>query len=184
MNDPVTISLAMVGATAIKEGVKFLYDQAGDILKRWRERKDRSDCEQSEPMNLILPPVFEGQLHDPHVHFDVVAQMEPMLREQYRDLSEYASGIIPTRPGDPELMQKVESMRRSIEAILHQHVTFKGENRPASGTVLSGYVSVDSVAGEATGVEGIGPLAGDARGEVHAKKIEPGGKVVGVKWTR
>ena len=35
--DPFT--LAAVGAVAITEGIKFLYGQAGEVLKRWRERK-------------------------------------------------------------------------------------------------------------------------------------------------
>jgi len=38
MIDPLTISA--IGAVAITEGIKFLYGQAGELLKRWRERKD------------------------------------------------------------------------------------------------------------------------------------------------
>ena len=38
MVDPLTLST--IGAVALTEGIKFLYEQAGEVLKRWRERKD------------------------------------------------------------------------------------------------------------------------------------------------
>jgi hypothetical protein len=40
MPEPVTITLAVVGTAALKEGVKFLYGQAGELLKRWREKRE------------------------------------------------------------------------------------------------------------------------------------------------
>ena len=41
MSDPVTITAAGVGMAAISEGIKFLYGQAAELLKRWRERRDK-----------------------------------------------------------------------------------------------------------------------------------------------
>ena len=38
MVDP--LSLSAIGAVALTEGIKFLYEQAGEVLKRWRDRKD------------------------------------------------------------------------------------------------------------------------------------------------
>src|SRR5437879_6867359 len=38
MAEPLT--LALVGSVILSEGVKFLYAQAGDALKRWRPRKE------------------------------------------------------------------------------------------------------------------------------------------------
>ncbi len=182
MTDPVTISIAGVGAIAVKEGIKFLYGQAGEILKRWRERKDKSELGDREPTTLVLPPVFDGQLQNPYIHFKVVADLEPTLRALYGDLSVYATGVVPVEKADAELLRKVDTLRRSMESILQQHLTFKGEERPASGTLLSGYVSADSIAGEVIGVEGEGQLQGEARGDVKASKVEPGGRVIGVKW--
>ena len=45
MADPFT--LGAVGAVVLTEGIKFLYGQAGEALKRWRERKaagKNADC--------------------------------------------------------------------------------------------------------------------------------------------
>lgn len=65
MVDPLTISA--IGAVAITEGIKFLYGQAGEILKRWRERKDVAmdvsiQLKNTEPIDVKLPQTFEGQL--------------------------------------------------------------------------------------------------------------------------
>src|SRR5258708_39898262 len=96
MIDPLTISA--IGAVAITEGIKFLYGQAGELLKRWRERKDAAkdaslQLNNTEPIDVKLPPVFEGQLSAPHIHFDVVERVEEQLRGLRKDLSDYADGV-------------------------------------------------------------------------------------------
>src|SRR6266702_260584 len=96
MVDP--LSITAIGAVAITEGIKFLYGQAGEILKSWRGRKDAAknasnQLNNTEPMDVKLPQVFEGQLSTPHIHFDVVEQVEDQLRELRKDLSDYADGI-------------------------------------------------------------------------------------------
>src|ERR1700744_6172294 len=104
MTDPETITLTSVGAVAMKEGIKFLYGQAAEVLKRWRERGRLAEKQRnappneklSEPVSMTLPPVFEGQLSNPEIHFDVVRQVEPDLRRLVRDLSEYVNDIDPS----------------------------------------------------------------------------------------
>ena len=74
MPEPVTITLAVVGTVALKEGVKFLYGQAGELLKLWRERHDAvktTPLQASEPAVIELPAdIFEGQLDAPQIHYD------------------------------------------------------------------------------------------------------------------
>jgi len=61
MSDPTTLSAAAIGAAALTEGIKFLYGQAGEILKRWRERKDKAaqestaQADQTEAAEVTLP---------------------------------------------------------------------------------------------------------------------------------
>jgi hypothetical protein len=38
MADP--FSAAALGGVVLTEGIKFLYRQAGEVLKRWRERRE------------------------------------------------------------------------------------------------------------------------------------------------
>ena len=43
MSDPFTLS--SLGAVAITEGIKFLYAQAGQVLKRWREKREQQEAD-------------------------------------------------------------------------------------------------------------------------------------------
>jgi hypothetical protein len=74
MPEPVTITLAVVGTVALKEGVKFLYGQAGELLKRWREKREAVETpplQTSERAVLELPTdIFEGPLDAPQIHYD------------------------------------------------------------------------------------------------------------------
>ena len=64
VSDPLT--LAAVGAVALTEGIKFLYGQAGEALKRWRARQQAASAE--APVAVELPAdAFEGRLHDPRL---------------------------------------------------------------------------------------------------------------------
>ena len=62
MADPLT--LAAVGAVALTEGIKFLYGQAGETLKRWRESKGTkaATATVTEPVQVKIPSdAFEGR---------------------------------------------------------------------------------------------------------------------------
>src|SRR5262249_44434515 len=106
MPEPVsTLSLAALGATALTEGVKFLYAQAGELLKRWRERRDKAsgsdvtESKETEAVAVTLPSdVFEGDLVDPVIHFSVLKRAEEQFRGLRRDLADYAEGIEPVGP--------------------------------------------------------------------------------------
>src|SRR5215213_10912888 len=95
--EPVT--LAAVGTVALTEGIKFLYAQAGEGLKRWRERRNNIDkraaqADTTAPIAIELPPdAFEGQLSKPHIHFDALERVENDLREVRKSLADYADGI-------------------------------------------------------------------------------------------
>jgi hypothetical protein len=186
MPDPVTLSIAGVGAIAIKEGIKFLYGQAADILKRWRSRQGGGASHGEErdgtPVHVVLPSVFDGQLCEPWIHFDVVRGREQELRNLYKELAEYATDVEPVEKVDTELLRKVGALRDIVEEIYQQRITFRGEQRPKTGTLLLGRVVARSIAGEATGLEVEGSLDGEARGEVQADQLESGAKVIGTKW--
>ena len=185
MSDPMTISLLGVGAVAINEGVKFLYGQAGELLKKWREHQNTASStpsQQALPIpSVVLPEVFAGQLTAPVVHFDTVQKVEPRLRELYRDLSEFGNGISPIEVGDLEALEKIDMLRRLIEQIYQQRITFRGEERPPSGTLLLGTIKSETIKGSATGVDIQGPFEGRAEGRVSSGEIGAGATVIGVK---
>jgi hypothetical protein len=182
---PEPLTLAVVGTVALTEGIKFLYGQAGEILKRWRERREKkseptTQAEQTEAVNVILPEVFEGKLSNPVIHFDALQETEEQLRELRKDLADYADGIEPVDSGNERLLQQVDALRQLLEAVYQQHLTFKGEQRPTSGPVVHGKIDVKQVAGYVAAVRAHVILSGTTTGEAKVERVEVGGSVVGV----
>lgn len=186
MSDPITLSA--LGALALTEGVKFLYNQAAEILKRWLQRKDATtkdakvDLPKKEALTVDIPPIFEGQLSSIQIHFDAVEKLEKPLLELKRDLSGYADGSEQVNTNDKTLLEQVDALRCLIEAIYQQRITFKGEQRPSSGPVVEGRISVQDVEGRVGGV-----IAKIIRGNAHVKgeaeikgTVKHGGEAGGV----
>ena len=183
MVDP--LSLSAIGALAITEGIKFLYGQAGEILKRWRERKDAAQdasaqMNTTEPIDLTLPAVFEGQLIAPQIHFDAVGRLQEQLRELRKDLNDYADGTEAVDPTDQHLLHNVDALRQLLEAVYQQRITFKGEQHPPSGPVVEGRIDVEEVAGYTAAVRARQIVSGSVKADAKAKRVEPGAQVIGI----
>jgi len=180
-------TLAVVGSIALTEGIKFLYGQTSEILKRWRERKDKAQQGSTaklvplEPVQLTLPAVFQGQLENPTIHFDAVQQTEEALRDLRKGLVDYVEGVDVVDPSDGNLLAQVDALRKLLETVYDQRLTFKGEERPPSGPLVVGHIDVEQVLGEVTAVSAKDVKAGVIRGSVKTDRVESGGKVVGVK---
>ena len=177
MLDPLTFSA--IGAVAITEGIKFLYGQASEILKRWRERKDSAkdastQLNNTEPVDVKLPSVFEGQLSAPHIHFDTVERVEEQLRELRKDLSEYADGIESVDVKDANFLRRIDALRQLLEAVYQQRITFKGEQHPPSGPVVEGRIDVEEVAGYTAAVRVRQIVSGSVKADAKARRVEPG----------
>ncbi|HWN63992.1 MAG TPA: hypothetical protein VNO25_25340, partial [Streptosporangiaceae bacterium] len=55
MPDPVMLS--SLGGLAASQGIKFLYGQAAELLKAWRERRGQVAAGQEQPARLTVPIV-------------------------------------------------------------------------------------------------------------------------------
>jgi hypothetical protein len=184
MGDPITLSV--IGAVALTEGIKFLYTQTGEVLKRWSERrkgteKSTEHSDQTAVVEIKLPEVFEGQLSDPKIHFDVVERLEPQLRAVREGLSSYADETYRTDPTDEELVTTLDALRRMLEAVYRQRITFKGEQRPVSGTTIEGAIDVEKVQGDVAAVRARTIKGGKVTGTAKAKEVLAGGELSGVK---
>ncbi len=197
MADPLT--LAAVGAVALTEGIKFLYGQAGEALKRWQERKkaNATATESSaaaeptatttepavaEPVQVELPSnVFDGQLKDPRLHLEAVERLEQDLRDLRAAVADYAQGIDDVDPNDEQLLQKVDALRQAMEAVYGQRIAFKGEPGPPSGAEIVGEAKVGEVLGYVAGLRAKRIVSGSVRGRVEADKVGPEGEAVGLE---
>ncbi|MFE0771617.1 hypothetical protein [Streptomyces sp. NPDC058861] len=167
--DPIT--LAGITAVALSEGVRFLYDQAGEVLRNFRERRAAT---------ATLPPeLFEAPGGELVADLDAVTELEPELRVLRRDLGEYGQGVDPVDPGDAEVLALVDALRRTLEAIYGAPIVFRGESR-TDGVRVRGEVDVKEVRGYVAGIRARNAASGDIAGAVRADSVEEGGQAVGV----
>jgi len=180
MADPFT--LTGVGVVALTEGIKFLYGQAGEALKRWRERKAAGKNADVEPVEVELPSdAFAGQLEQPQLHLDAVERLEQELRDLRAAVADYAQGIDEVDPGSEELLQTADALRLAMEAVYGQRITFAGEPRPPSGPFVAGEANVDEVLGYVAGLRARRIIGGSVTGRVTAKRVGPGGQAIGLE---
>jgi hypothetical protein len=186
MPEPVTISLAAVGTVALTEGVKFLYGQAAELLKRWRERRDATKTTPSQAAEsavVELPAdVFEGQLSAPQIHYDKLTQVEPRLKELVRKIVPYQIDPESIDAKDENLLKAIDGLRRTLEVIYQQRLTFKGETgRPASGPFIDieGEVEVEHALGDVAGVRIDKLTEGTVRGKATVKTADKGSIISG-----
>jgi hypothetical protein len=183
MPEPISVVLGTLGLT---EGVKFLYSQAAELLKRWRERRDKAAAAgaappQTEPVTLALPPsLFDGQLTAPQVHHDQLAALQPRLMELLRELAVYQADPGAIRTGDENLGKTLDDLRRVLEVVYQQPLRFKGESARADPFV-QGEVQITHALGTVTGAE-VGTLhQGTVQGTAIVGTAEAA--VVGAKVT-
>ena len=179
--EPVTLTLAGVGGVALTEGVKFLYAEAGDLLKRWLDRKNKPEADDDVRVDIRLPEVFEGQLRPATLEPNIFAQNESALTDAYQRVSLYAGGVKPIEPTDHDLLESASQLRAVLERILGQTLTLKGEERPASGApVVRGSFGAQTVRGEGAGVRATIARSGLIEGAAQVKTVTEQGKVYGV----
>ena len=175
MTDPLTLSA--LTASALTEGIKFLYGQAAELLKRKRERSAADSGEAMPQTDIPLLGVLKPLRPDPVI----LQQLEPDLRELRRLIADYADEIEPADPNDRALVERVDALRRVLEVIYGQRITFRGEDRAPSGPLVEGIIDVGTVTGYAAAVR-VKAATGVAsiRGKVIAEEIGASGQIIGV----
>jgi hypothetical protein len=174
MTEPFT--LAAVGTLALTEGVKFLYSQAGELLKRWRDR----DKNLENAVDVKLPSTaFTGDLGTVMPDMQALSTLVGPLRELRTALAEYAQGVDPLDPTDAGVLGQVNALRRAIEAVYRQRLTFVGEAAEPSGIPVQGSVSAQEVLGYVAGLRAH-RITGTASGTVDVDRVGPGGTAVGL----
>jgi hypothetical protein len=182
MVDPIT--LTSVGTVVIAEGIKFLYGQATELLKRWRDRSesDAAAAVATEPTGLVLPSdVFDGQLVNPVIHYIELEKVRAALSAHRRVLADYGDGIAAIDLNDSHVLSTIDSLRQLLEAVYQQRITFKGESREPSGPIVKGQIDVGRILGNAAGVEAEWIAQGNVEGTVRATEVGPNAKATGVK---
>ncbi|MDM0030117.1 hypothetical protein QTI27_36800 [Variovorax sp. J31P216] len=139
MAEPLTI--AVVSTAVVTEGIKFLYGQAAEVIKRWRERRDAVPTVAAE---APPPAVFGDTLQPLQIHLDRVSTLEPQLLSLCRALADVADGPQTLSRDDPLMLQAADALRQAMEAVYQQRLSFVGESRAASAPVVEGVISVNT----------------------------------------
>jgi hypothetical protein len=179
-------TLSAIGAVALTKGIDFLYGQAAEVLKHWRERKRAAEEGSSDrspaPMQIQDPGVLEGRLQPAVIDVDALERLSGDLEALCERLGSYRAGAIrEVDPQDQELAAVFDGVRQALEAIYQQRITFKGEHREQSGPVLVGRIDVTQVEGTVRAIRAK-TVRGAARleGEVKADRIAKGGEAAAV----
>jgi hypothetical protein len=173
------LSLAGLTAAAFAEGIKFLYDQAGEALKR---RHAKHDASAAEPIAVERPDIIEGKLAPLVVDRAEAERRAADLERLWSTLALYVQGVRPVDPADTDLIAAAGGLRSALEDVFHQRITFAGEDREPSGPIVRGTAKAETVRGEQVGVRAK-RITGDARveGEATATSVEEGGVQAGLK---
>jgi hypothetical protein len=177
MADPLT--WGVLGALVATEGIKFLYGQATEVLKRWRDRKAGREAEAQTPIPVPAHPPLEGTIEPPTVDFDAVERLHDDIKALRSALGDYADGLADPEPGDQDLAAAADGLRRALEVVYGQRMTFRGEDRAPSGPTVIGRAEADIVAGEVTGIRARLVRSGRVEATAVAKEVRPGGKLTG-----
>jgi hypothetical protein len=113
------------------------------------------------------------------IDFAAAHRLGDELTHLFRSLGNYASGDEEVDPNDHKLL-RADALRRVLEAIYQQRITFRGEERPPSGPVVEARIDVEAVAGYAAAVRAETIESGRATGDVHVKQVERGAEAIGV----
>jgi hypothetical protein len=176
-------TLAVAGGVVLTEGIKFLYNQAAEVLKRWRERRDSASGAKHEkiPVTETPPPIFEGELAPLEIHLDMVEPLKDHLLKLRGSLANYADELEPVDPSNQQLLETIDALRQVMEAVFQQPLTFRGEKRSASGPVVEGTIDAEIIAGKAAAVEANLISSGRVVGTSTTKRVEEKGTLYGVK---
>ncbi|MFG2694178.1 hypothetical protein [Kitasatospora sp. NPDC048407] len=178
MADP--LSLALLSSVTLTEGIKFLYDRAGGILDRARERRAARRSEALE-LEAAQDPVLGSQLAAASVESAVVERNAAALEGLRTVLTPYVHGELAADPRDAALRDQVEALRGLLELLYGQRIAFRGESRGKTGSTIDVEAVAREVEGRLTAVRAK-KLSGGAKLRVRTDTdhVGSGAEVIGV----
>ncbi|ALV32234.1 hypothetical protein [Streptomyces sp. CdTB01] len=181
MPDPVT--WGVLGGIAAKDGITFLYEQASELLKAWRERRQAVAAGATPPEELTVPvvqnTVLDGEVIDPVADARLLDRESRVLVRLLGALSPYAQGQVDIEPADDELREHISRMRDVLEVVYGRRFTFRGEERDATGTSVHVNQVLGEVGGRVVGVDAEVAEGGTVDVEQSAVRVDGRGSVTG-----
>jgi hypothetical protein len=183
MSDPLT--LTVLGSLAATEGIKFLYNQASELLMAWRARRQRASPSDTDSGQLRVPivanDILDGTPVEPVADSAVLDRERRSVVQLIGALSPYAQGQADIDLRDDELAEQAGQLRALLEAAYGQRFTFRGEQREPTGSRVTVKQALGEVEGAAVGVDA--DVAGGSEVVVDqtADKVKSDGSITGFK---
>jgi hypothetical protein len=181
---PEPLTLAVLGGVVATEGIKFLYGQASELLKVWRERRHAARASGASG-NLIVPvkhsDALDGQPGEGVVDEAVLEREHKALVQLTGALSPYAQGQADIDPSDSDLADQAGRLRALLEEAYHQRFTFTGEDREPTGSAVTVRQALGEVEGEVIGAAADVRPGGVLRVDQDVKTVKSSGSVTGFK---
>lgn len=182
MPDPLT--LGVLGGLAATEGIKFLFNQASEVLRAWRERQANKALGEQASDELQVPvhasEALDAAPTSQSVDLRVLEQENKSLRDLIGRVAPYAQDLADIEVDDVELADAAGRLRAILEALYGQRFTFRGEDRDPTGVRVNVHQVLGEVAGRAVATEA-DITAGHLEVEQHVQTVKEGGAVIGYK---
>ncbi|HEY1573888.1 MAG TPA: hypothetical protein VGG05_21270 [Pseudonocardiaceae bacterium] len=177
--------LELVVATALAEGIKFLYGQGAELLRSWRERRQAGRVSAQDLAGGTPPEgLFDGTPTFTRPDPDVLAHRATALAELLTQPA--LIGVLslgdPADPSNDEQVKALAALRAVLEEIYGERLTLVGEpDRPKAGElVVRGRATAEQVYGVLAGVIARNVLGADIYGTADTKFAGPDSRVAGV----
>lgn len=183
MADPATLTLATLGTTVVVEGVKFLYGQAGELLKRFYDREQQRSAGEGAPIAVSekLPEQLDGGMISAEIAPATLAASVDRLDDVRSKLLKYLDGSRPFDLQNDQLLTHADELRNLLGELLRRPIYFQGERQPApQRTMVQGEAKAEEVSGKLTGVQAGTIRNADVKAKAEAGTVNPGGKVTAV----
>jgi hypothetical protein len=176
------VMLIGVAKVALEEGVKFLYEQAREVLTAWHARRR----DPSAPPPIVVPTPEQVTVGPPQ------PRAEPPDEAALETLQELKDAAEPIKDGqvsadDPIARQVIADLRAMLEAALRAPITIAGEAPRPVGISDIEVVTKDvsgRVAGVRAGLDQLARAGGQIKGvRVETGEVTAGGDVTGVDLT-
>jgi hypothetical protein len=181
MTEP--LSLAVLGGVAATESIKFLYAQASELLKAWRERRRETATGEDTPTELVVPIVDNDVLAGTPISAVADAaeidRLSVALIPLVGALSPYALGQVDIDVNDEELGRQAGRLRALLEAAYGRRLTFRDEQRAPASTRITVTQVLAEIEGSVIGANAKLEPGTDLVVEQRADIVRPHGTVIG-----
>ncbi len=154
------------------EAVKFLYEQARDLLKAWSKRIEDGAADLVVPIRSC--EYLDAAPAQVSPDLTILEQRRQDLIDLSKELFSFADGGEKIDPNDTHLGDVTARLRSLLEAIYHQRLTFKGEKRAATGSEVTVRQVIGDLLGTATAMEGDVRRGATANVHQEIKKVGRG----------